>query len=146
MKRARYCSIYSVGVFYAFTLRSCYGFVLPFVVTFGRFHLTPGCISSSPMGKLKSTNSPLAGLTSPLSGGMPPLRISASQRRDCEPISSSEHTESTSSSGGGGRELSDDTLKDFLMTNINRALPDFQRSFLFIRCTDKPRPLINPPR
>lgn len=146
MKRARYCSIYSVGVFFnAFTLCSCYGFVLPFVFTFGRFHLTPGCISSSPRGKLESTNSPLTGLTSPPSGGMRPLRRSASQRRDCEPSSSSEHTESTSSSGGG-REPSDDTLTDFLMVNINRALPDFQRSFLFIRCADKSRPLINPPR
>lgn len=81
--------------------------------TFGRFHLTPDCISSSPRGKWQSTNSP-SRPTSPPSGRMSPVRRSDSQLRDCEPSSSSEQTESTSSSSGGS-EPSDVRLRDLIM-------------------------------
>lgn len=66
-----------------------------------------------------STNSPSRPTvwTSALSGGRSRLWRSVSQRRDCEPSSSSEQTDSTSSSSGG-RELSDDTLHDFFMLNL----------------------------
>lgn len=46
---------------------------------------------------------------------MSPVSRSSSQRRDCEPSNSSEHTESTSSSSGG-RELSEETLSDLIMS------------------------------